>query len=87
MAAWNHSPAHIASSPLQPIGTPLSKLMNAFQAQGEKNWEGGLCLLTAAEELTALQVQGHCGCIRDPETLQKMQAGTIQRGSFPNTKS
>ena len=29
---WNHSPAHVAGGPLQPIGTHMSKLTNAFQA-------------------------------------------------------
>lgn len=57
---WNHSPAHAAGGPLQPIGTHVSKLTNAFQApQGEENWEGRC--------VSVLQVQGHCGCIRDPE--------------------
>lgn len=61
---WNHSPAHVAGGPLQPIGTHVSKLTNAFQApQGEENWESGC--------VSAFQVQGHRGCIRDPERLYR----------------
>ena len=51
---------------------PLVQTNKCFpSAPGGKELGGRVCLLMVAEEPAALQVQGHRGCIRDPERLYR----------------